>query len=1042
MQYDKNQTDAIETTGTNILVSASAGAGKTGVLVARLTKRVVKDHIRVSRILALTFTQAAAAEMKKRLAGSLHEIYQTTEDPDTKQWLESQLIELEAAHITTIDSYCLTIIQKYFSLIGLDPATSKNILNEGQDKLYLNTAYKEALQSFIDNHHEEALSLSEYFSARSEDYDTLKDIIDDINKHAQAGMNPSRWYEEARHTYEPVKHLKDFPEEVLNAYFDSFKIRLEQIDSELSLMMKYGMDDEKIKSETLESKHNAIINCINALNDHNWSLYCNSVCSMLLIKTSANGKNEPYTEVRNAFNKDCKALASDLYDESLLVRDHNDLYQINKSLIDLAEDVWNRFEALKRKDACMDFSDMERYAYDILTVNNGTAASILRDSFDEIMIDEFQDTSELQNAIIDLIAKDNNVFRVGDVKQSIYRFRQARPQLMRNIMEDPHTHQITLTHNYRSMNSIVQFTNHLFHNIMNVEGCQDTYTERDEVTVGRKEQEEDIVPATFALIHIDSDNKDDYSPKEKKARWIASKILSMMKEDPSLTFHDFAILVRSHQDKPVIRSVFDACGIPYDIDAREGFYQSSLCQSVSALVRAMLNHEDVIALTSVLTSPLYQCTDEQLAQLKINYPSYLQGIQSEYPFVFDDLKQLKDTADTKGIAAMLSALADMHDFYIHLDDHQKANFDFLFEKEMNAGTDSLQSFLDIMNAGEDEKSSEAMSKGKDDDVVTVTTIHQSKGLQYKIVFLWSTSLNRFSDSSNPVIIDDTLKLGISHLTMPYRAKRPTVMRTAITHRSNIEDLEEFTRLLYVAVTRAEKRLFIVDTTKKDITYHDHIDLSLLSDRKGMTSLILNGMYNDPYMNIIHIQDTQVEKLTYKQPVYSDSLPSLTVKPSMIPSLHTPSSLEVHALPPLDQPTGTNYGTMMHETIESLPDRTWTMEDLNTYGLRENDKKKLLAFSSSSLYQSCLTREIHKEYPFYIQTDTERMTGSMDFVAIGDSDIILIDFKTDHADDNTIKERYTDQLLEYKKALHILYPDKSITAYAWSFHNNHEIRIDS
>ena len=178
----------------------------------------------------------------------------------------------------------------------------------------------------------------------------------------------------------------------------------------------------------------------------------------------------------------------------------------------------------------MDFTDMERFAYEILQKNNGSVAGIIRDSLDEILVDEFQDTSELQNAIITCISNGHNVFRVGDVKQSIYRFRQAKPELMRSLMHDPHTKQITLRHNYRSKDSIVTFTNLLFSKVMNIEGCQDTYTQLDAVSIGENnaaQMEDRLRPVIFACIEKQKDP--DFDPKRAKADWISAKILSLIK---------------------------------------------------------------------------------------------------------------------------------------------------------------------------------------------------------------------------------------------------------------------------------------------------------------------------------------------------------------------------------------------------------------------------------------------------------------------------------------------------------------------------------
>lgn len=1042
MNLDAEQKQAVEALGKNILVSASAGAGKTGVLVQRLKKRVIQDRVRVSRILAMTFTAAAASEMKKRLAKELHTAFQQTTSDEEKAWLSEQLVELEAANITTIDSYCLTIIKKYYSVIGLDPATAQKVLSQGSVNIYKKRAYLNTLAKYIENDPALSYKVISYFSARAEDYDSLYSIINTINTHAQSTIDPDEWYAQAISSYAPITRISDLSQATLENFFSRLSLDLNCLLSYLDQMRFYADGDEKIKFETLDQEEIAIRNCINAIQDHNYSKYSYSLENLALCKTSPNTKNAEYSASRKAMNDKIKELLKNNYDSKMMIQDHNDLSDITSYIVSLAKDSWNAFISSKQEDAVMDFSDMERYAYDILCANNYTVAHILQDSFDEIMVDEFQDTSDLQNAIIDMISNGHNVFRVGDVKQSIYRFRQAKPSLMRNLMHDPETIQITLRHNFRSMNSIVEFSNHLFSRIMNVDGCKDSYTELDTVSVGTARQQEEIVPVEFTLIKQEKDADEELSGKQQKAYWIAKKILLMKKENPALSFKDFCILVRSHADKTVIRSAFDFYNIPYLIDAREGFYQSELCQTILSMIHAIKDPKDSIALVSVLTSHFYDFSDEELALLKIRHTSIYEGIVEDHPEIIEELKELNRIAEDRNIIELLTQISIRHDFYNRLNNDQKANFDYLFDQASNAKVDTIQDFLETMEASVDEKSSEAVSKGKDDDVVTVTTIHQSKGLQYKNVFLWSTSKNDFRDKSSAVMIDDELKLGINHLTMPYRCKRPTIQRLAVEYHSNLEDIEEFIRLLYVAITRAEKRMFIVDATKKDILKQP-VDLSLLSQRGGMTALIYSAMKDDPYFRLTEVDEMDVEKEKEIPKTYVQELPHLTIQPALLSSLYTPSSTEFRELPVLDETSklaGSKYGTKMHEIMEALPNKRWTMQDLEAYALSAADKQRILSFSQSDIYQQCLSMEIHKEFPFYVEQNGERITGTMDFLAINDLNIILIDYKTDNAPETEIKQRYSPQLKTYMKALSIMYPDKEIKAYAYSFHHESFIQI--
>ncbi len=1044
IQLDEQQYQAVNALNKNILVSASAGAGKTGVLVQRLKKRVVQDHVRVSRILAMTFTAAAASEMKKRLASELHQAFLQETDEKEKQWLTQQLIELEASNITTIDSYCLTIIKKYYSIIGLDPATAQNILSQGSVTLYKQAAYQTALEELIDQNEQKAYQLLSYFSARAEDYASLEIIVHTINQHAQSMIDPDLWYDQAKNSYEKIQRLSDLPDITLDCFYSRIQLKLELLLSYSKQMRTFGEGDTKVDYDLIQQRENCIHNCINAIQNHNYGMYSNSLETLALSITKPGSKeNASYKAARKKQEDGIKALLAENYDEKQLIADHNDLTDLTETLIELCKRTWELFISEKQEDAVMDFSDMERYAFNILCANQNTVAHILQDAFDEIMVDEFQDTSDLQNAIIDMISNGHNVFRVGDVKQSIYRFRQAKPSLMRNLMQDEDTIQITLRHNFRSMNSIVEFSNHLFQRIMNVDGCKDSYSELDTVSVGSTRQQEDIIPVEFALIHLgEKIDDEEFSGKEQKAYWITKKILTMKKEDPSLKFKDFCILVRSHADKAIIRDAFDQYNIPYMIDAREGFYQSELCQTILAMIRAIKNPKDEISLISILVSHYFDFTDNDLARLKIQYGTIYDGICIKHKEILDEFKELKQIAEYEGVLNFLTKVSISHDFYNRLNDAQKANFDYLFEMVSNSKVTSLQDFLEVMEASEDERSSEAVSKGKDDDVVTVTTIHQSKGLQYANVFLWSTSENRFRDTSSAVMIDDVLKLGITHLTMPNRVKRPTIQRMAVEYHSNLEDIEEFIRLLYVAITRAEKRLFIVDATKKELVEQD-VDLSLLSQRNGMTGLIINAMINDPYFKMVDIEEMDVEKHKIISKNYVSKLPQLKVQPQLLSDLYTPSSTEVKQLPGLDatsKQSGTNYGTKMHETMETLPNRPWTIDDLNSFDLTKSDKDKILHFSNSDIYQKALSMQIYKEFPFYVDQNNERITGTMDFVSISDSEIILIDYKTDNTTNEEIKNRYEPQLNTYKKALQIMYPNTTITAYAYSFHNESFIEI--
>lgn len=1035
MALDKEQELARTITGTSVVVSASAGAGKTSVLVQRLLKRCLEDGVELDRILAMTFTKAAAEEMKKRLASSLSERYATEENKEKKQYIESQLIKLNNASITTIDSYCLSIIQKYYSVIGLDPATTENILDEGNSAILKHEAFLNTFQKLIKTNPESAMRLSSFFSARCEDYETLEETVFSIITHAGSGYDPDAFYAHALSSYGNFHGLKDFPEDIRNAFFDSLLVRIERMQDTLEEMVKIADETEsKADIEKIYEKKMQLENCRNALLAQSYPAYQNALETCILTDPPADSKNVPYSTVRKQYTDGMKALLKDAYDEKILVEDVRKMAPVVNDLIQLAIDTSDCFSTMKKEHTCMDFTDMERFALNILNASNGEIADTIRSSFDEIMVDEFQDTSALQNAIIEKIAKADNVFRVGDVKQSIYRFREADPSLMRNLMKDPHQRCITLRHNYRSKQSIVEFNNLLFGKLLNIDGFADAYTEEDTVSIGRDAQKEEPVPVEFDLVKEDEEVTGD---KERKAKWIAEKILLMHEEGRG--FSDFCVLVRSHKNKLVLRSAFEAYGIPYEIDTREGFYNSSLCLEIQEMIQYMLNPKDNLALCSVLTSGLYHMEDEELAMLKTGRATLVAGVAEERPDIPTLFAELRNIAINRGIVEMLQEIAVTNNYYNRLSTHNKANFDFLLQKAAATKSSTLSDFLRLMQSGSEDRSSEASSHKKDDDTVQVVTIHQSKGLQYKVVFLWADNENRFNEKMDRVSIHNRLMLGVPYFDETYRLFRPTVNLMAVRHAIDMEDQQEFIRLLYVALTRAEERMFIVDVPS-DKPMSKSVTRSLSSRRKGMSALLFAGGVGNPLFTIEEVSLQHLPPLPPLPHTFVDQLPKFAMDAQHIPPLHTPSSTEFTTLPPLsdkEKQVGKQYGTYMHECIAQLPDKVWEKEDFIPFSLSDHDTERLMAFAESDIYKKCLTMHIHKEDPFFVISEDGQyaITGSFDMVAENEEEVILIDFKTDHADSETIRNRYQAQIEEYKKALHILYPEQTIHAYAYSLYNS-------
>ena len=1089
--FDRFQKDSIlENSGRDIVVGASAGAGKTLVLVTRILKRCIEDRIPVDRILALTFTAAAAEEMKNRLSSALHSLHEETDDPADRKYISDQITLLANASITTIDSYCLTLIRRWCSTIGLDPATAENVLSEGKNEAFRQQAFRNSLSRLAAEDHDGVFEMLEYFSKRPEDYSTLFTIVRALNLHVASAVDPVKWYEECRTSYIPFTSFRQLPEGIRKPWFDYLTASCVSILHSAQKIRERLVEspEKKLKEEMVIPVINLASHCLSYLEEEDYDAFRELFKELACVKVTR-AADEVTETYRKAMFKEIDSLLAVCYPAASYAKNSALQSRVVNTLVRLAQYTADEFTRLKKNESAMDFSDMERYALEILNANSRRAAILLNQSYDEIMIDEFQDTSILQDTIITLISRAQRhvpVFRVGDVKQSIYRFRQAKPQLMRDLMGSSETKVFNMRYNYRSHEGIIDFTNLLFDRLMNIQGIKDVYTKEDHVQAGNDSQKVllDEPPVCLTLLsqpdpESENDKSSRLNAKEKKdfkASYIAWKITEMIRESKGkLRYSDFAVLTRSHDDQIVLRSYFDRYGIPYDLDAREGFYRSDLCQDILSICRYLRNPDDLLALTATATSGLFSLSDEQLARAAVSAGNLRKGIEEEYPQIRELAEKLRECAHSQGIIAFLNMLALTPVYSVALDREilyydslsaqSQANFDCLTDLCINAGINDLSQLIHEIENGEAEGSSEAVTTGMDDEVVTVTTIHHSKGLQYNIVFLWGTGSSKFSDSREAVLIDDELKLGIRDVDLDTRIVLPTIQRIVISEKLNMEDIEEYTRLLYVAVTRAKNQLIIVDMDDSETDCCDP-SREILKARKGMTGLITSVLSHDEEINennllkVSRFSADTLPEVFADTPAYSgknrpSSLVRLKIQPRILPQIKTPSQLEKSRTAegeaafvlPLFSPEsagGSNYGTLMHKACEDLPDdQEWTKELIRSVAdasLPDKAIEDLYAFGHSDLYKSCLNMDIHKEYPFYFENENSRINGTIDFAAVGENDIVIIDFKTDRKTPEEILEEYAPQLNTYRAAMAHFYPEHNIRVYAWSFHNGTEIEV--
>lgn len=1050
--WNPDQLRAITSRNKNVIVSASAGAGKTTVLIERLVRRVLDDRVQIREILAMTFTEAAASEMKKRLADQLHHKLESTHDPIEQKYIQTQLSQLQSAYISTIHSFCLSIVQKYYYVLKLPHSRISTILDQNTVKLCAQQAMDRAFADQYRKKDAAFLSLAQYFSARSESEESFRQIIAGIAAAASSQSDQQAYFDRIRASYGTFSSLTELPPLIQKNFFDAYRTIWETIlesTKELYqlLVVRYPEEDKKLAA--IGKKAEALKLVKPHLDTHDYEAFRMdfiNACRVIL-PTAPNRDDKTYGDLRKQIQGMEDSALADLHSEITLLKDLKEQAVDVDKLLEITSDYLQYFAEAKARADGIDFDDMEHFALAILQADNGRIADRYREQFKEIMVDEFQDSNDVQHALVSLICQPDNVFRVGDIKQSIYGFRHAKPQLMKGLIEAAGEKDdiIYLRSNYRSKQMIVDFNNQLFDKLMNIEGFDSSYASSDYVTTGAPAQQEDNKPICFhALDYAALKAEAGYAIHTNvcKASYIASKILEL-KQQNHRNWKDFVVLVRGNARKDDMKAAFDELDIPSFIDVKSGFYQSDAVQILLSFLKMCVNPHDDIAMVSVLLSVLGKRSSEDLAQaalFKAHDESYYAYYQ-KHPFEgFQILEEHIQSIYTKTLTEEILSIYEIHQFYekeITLQD--RTNLDLLYQiadqKEKQESL-SIAGFLKYVDEIADMETAEAIPIGSDEDVVRVMSIHQSKGLQFPVVFLWSNAQQPAIDFKKLVLIDNDLGLAMKHMEQPQRFVRTTIPRIAMEQKKNREELEEEMRILYVALTRAQEEMHIVDYVKDEERFQNHLSQSRIYQRGGYSSWILYAFLKEhstlfTYEHVNHmwpkIKHCKEKEESTILPAYSFTNQSIHFQTASSTHQRDLSKLEL-----MPAKKGADRGTALHELIanyETLKNNT----EIAGYQIQEQDRLEVEALYHNKTFLEALSWPNHYfEYSYTIKDGETVLHGYMDFVAYNDEQAIIIDFKSDHIfDENEYILRYQDQLKQYQRAFSLIHPELTIHTYIYS-----------
>ena len=855
IELTPSQQAVVNDQGGSLLVSAAAGSGKTRVLVERLFRRILgPERANVDDFLIITYTRAAAAELRERIAQELSE--RLANDPGNRH-LQRQLMLVYQADIKTIDAFCTSLLRENVHLLVLDEGRALTadfrVLDESEADLIRRRVLPKVLEEFYSNLTDGGTVLADAFGFGRDDRG-LESLVLELYAKIQSHAYPEKWLEEQKATW---RDLADdagktvFGQELLAAlkrkthhWVTMLKDCVVQMEFDEELVKGYGKVflQDIAMLENLEQKL-----------DEGWDAA--GECAPVWVTLSGSRKSEAVEfkeklkSIRNRCKKEMTAACSLLeVSAGEAALDLHNCAEAMQALLDLCIAFSDAYRKEKLRRNVTDFSDQEHYAISLLLDGNGAPtplAKMIAQRYLEVMVDEYQDTNQVQNCIFSAISRDEkNLFTVGDVKQSIYRFRLADPTIfLDKYLRYPHAQnaaegearKILLSQNFRSRQAVLDATNFVFRAIMSREMGEMDYGEEEQLNFGASYlPERTSCSPEFHLIGVPFGGEEKISRALIEARFVAKRIRTLLDEKYLVTdekslrpcrAEDIVVLMRS--PGPRLRHyvrAFSEYGIRCSIQENENFWGTMEIAVVFAFLQVLDNPRQDVPLISVLRSPIFGFTPDRLAIIRGQHPKgdfydALTACSDEDCVRFlGQLAELRTRAKDMSVHRLLWHLYNTFNVLgvfgaMANGEQRRENLIALYEHAKNfetAGYKGLFAFVShlrfLLENGEQPTGGGASVGGG----VQIMSIHKSKGLEFPIVILadLNKSFNQM-DLQAPVLVHPKLGLGPMYIDLQRHIRYPTIARDAIAARMSREMRAEEMRVLYVGMTRAKEKLIMV-----------------------------------------------------------------------------------------------------------------------------------------------------------------------------------------------------------------------------------------
>lgn len=1036
-RWTKEQEEAIYTSGKNIIVSAGAGSGKTAVLSERVLHKI-EEGTHVNELLILTFTRAAADEMKDRIRKKI----------SGKEELKKELTLLNSSYITTFDSFALSVVKKYHYLLNITDninitdesivkIQNKKILDEIFERSYKNIRFQELIKKYCIKTDK-----------------VLKENILSIALKIDGFIDPFGFIDNVYNNFFNENNVDN----LLKTYESIINDLKKTIELEIENMSLYFDNDY------IEKVNDAVYNILNADIDE-LHLY-----STVKLPTVPRGSSEEAKASKDSLKKACDKLLS--YGNYGTINDiKNDIYSTKDTvltILDIIKEFLLEIEKYKKENDIYTFNDISKLSIKILKENENIREE-LKSSFKEIMIDEYQDTNDVQETFIGMISN-NNVYMVGDIKQSIYRFRGSNPEIFKekysNYSKDIGGYKIDLIKNFRSRSEVLDNINKIFCLIMDYNLGSAEYSVSHQMVYGNTAYDTEKVDGfnyNFRVLeYLNKQKESGFSDIEVEIFTIAKDIKNKLdnnfqvfdKEDGKLrnaTYNDFVIILDRSKYFDDFKKIFEYFDIPLTI-LKDGKLNSTTdILLIKNLVDFIIKiKEDVYDIDfkydfiSIARSFLYEYSDEYIFDIVTNN-------KIKETTIYNDLSTLSDKLNSYTSSLLFNDILDVTNFYNKLNkvgDYEEVNVRL---KTINSLSSSLSSLglsimdfrdylTDIIENDEDIKYATYTKEGNS---VKILTIHKSKGLEYPICYFADLDHEfNTSELKDKFIVDK--KYG---LIVPSNLEEidNSLLKEMYKYDFNREEVSEKIRLFYVALTRAREQMIIVLPDRETRTLEKNNDGVIEEIRRLSFNKLSSFIYGIKNYLYSYFEGVDIEKLgltknyLYPKKIVQETLNNIkdninveeiNIENEVVEEKHF--SKETNKIITKEENDLMKFGTKVHEIFELLDFKNIDLSLVDNKFIRNKVEK----FLSNDLLKNISNANIYKEYEFIYNKDNNEYHGIIDLMLEYDNHIDIIDYKLKSITD----ENYIKQLNGYKEYIEKI-SNKNVSTYLYSILDEKVLQIN-